>query len=330
MPNILALIELSTAGQIRNTAAALIAAAAELGTPVAVVAAPPGSGTVLADELGALGAAQVFVAESDRVGVLLTAPQLKALVDANSAFEPSAILISNTVEGRDVAARLAVRLRGGLAIDAVAVRSDEGRIVATHSVFGGAYTVESTIEGGPSIVTLRPGAVQERAEAVRPVVTTVLLEAEGPLAVNTSESAVIDAATDTSVSANRPELREASTVVSGGRGLGSTEKFELVERLADVLGAAVGASRAAVDAGYVPHSSQVGQTGTTVSPELYIALGISGAIQHRAGMQTAKTIVAINKDADAPIFEIADYGIVGDVFVVVPQLIEAIQARNPS
>ena len=330
MPNILALIELSSAGEIRSTAAALVAAAAALGTPVAVVAAAPGAGTALAEELGVLGAAQVFIAESDRVGGLLTAPQLEAVVQANSAFAPGAILISNTVEGRDVAARLAVRLRGGLAIDAVAVRLDAGRIVATHWVFGGAYTVESTIEGGPTIITLRPGAIQDRADAARPVVTTVQLGSEGPLAVESSQSAVIDAAMDAAVSATRPELREAKTVVSGGRGLGSTAKFELVERLADVLGAAVGASRAAVDAGFVPHSSQVGQTGTTVSPQLDIALGISGAIQHRAGMQTAKTIVAINKDADAPIFEIADYGIVGDVFVVVPQLIEAIQARASS
>ena len=330
MPNILALIELSSAGEIRSTAAALVAAAAALGTPVAVVAAAPGAGTALAEELGVLGAAQVFIAESDRVGGLLTAPQLEAVVQANSAFAPGAILISNTVEGRDVAARLAVRLRGGLAIDAVAVRLDAGRIVATHWVFGGAYTVESTIEGGPTIITLRPGAIQDRTDAARPVVTTVQLGSEGPLAVESSQSAVIDAAMDAAVSATRPELREAKTVVSGGRGLGSTAKFELVERLADVLGAAVGASRAAVDAGFVPHSSQVGQTGTTVSPQLYIALGISGAIQHRAGMQTAKTIVAINKDADAPIFEIADYGIVGDVFVVVPQLIEAIQARASS
>ena len=321
MPNILALIEVSNVGEIRSTAPSLLAAAARLGTAVAVVAATPGAGNALVDELGALGAAQVYIAESDQVDVLLVTPQLEALVAAHEALEPAGILIANTVEGRDVAARLAVRIHGGLVIDAVDLRSDVGKIVATHSVFGGAYTVESTVEGGPAIVTVRPGAIQERASAATPTTTT------GPVAVDEGASAVIDVVIDAARSESRPELRAAATVVSGGRGLGSKEKFELVERLADTLGAAVGASRAAVDAGYVPQTSQVGQTGITVSPQLYIALGISGAIQHRAGMQTAKTIVAINKDADAPIFEIADYGIVGDVFTVVPQLIEAIEAR---
>lgn len=321
MPNILALIEVSNVGEIRSTAPSLLAAAARLGTAVAVVAATPGAGNALVDELGALGAAQVYIAESDQVDVLLVTPQLEALVAAHEALEPAGILIANTVEGRDVAARLAVRIHGGLVIDAVDLRSDVGKIVATHSVFGGAYTVESTVEGGPAIVTVRPGAIQERASAATPTTTT------GPVAVDEGASAVIDVVIDAARSESRPELRAAATVVSGGRGLGSKEKFELVERLADTLGAAVGASRAAVDAGYVSQTSQVGQTGITVSPQLYIALGISGAIQHRAGMQTAKTIVAINKDADAPIFEIADYGIVGDVFTVVPQLIEAIEAR---
>ena len=321
MPNILALIEVSSVGEIRSTASSLLAAAARLGTAVAVVAATPGAGHALVDELGALGAAQVYIAESDQVDVLLVTPQLEALVAAHDALEPAGILIANTVEGRDVAARLAVRIHGGLVIDAVDLRSDVGKIVATHSVFGGAYTVESTVEGGPAIVTVRPGAIQERASAATPTTTTA------PVAVEEGASAVIDVVIDAALTSSRPELRAAATVVSGGRGLGSKEKFELVERLADTLGAAVGASRAAVDAGYVPQTSQVGQTGITVSPQLYIALGISGAIQHRAGMQTAKTIVAINKDADAPIFEIADYGIVGDVFTVVPQLIEAIEAR---
>lgn len=321
MPNILALIEVSNVGEIRSTAPSLLAAAARLGTAVAVVAATPGAGNALVDELGALGAAQVYIAESDQVDVLLVTPQLEALVAAHEALEPAGILIANTVEGRDVAARLAVRIHGGLVIDAVDLRSDVGKIVATHSVFGGAYTVESTVEGGPAIVTVRPGAIQERASAATPTTTTA------PVAVDEGASAVIDVVIDAARRESRPELRDAATVVSGGRGLGSKEKFELVERLADTLGAAVGASRAAVDAGYVSQTSQVGQTGITVSPQLYIALGISGAIQHRAGMQTAKTIVAINKDADAPIFEIADYGIVGDVFTVVPQLIEAIEAR---
>lgn len=321
MPHVLALIEVSSTGSIRNTAPALLAAAAKLGTPVAVVAVAPGSGASIADELGRMGAAQVYVAESDQVGTLLVAPELEALAAAHSALDPAAILVAHSVEGRDVAARLAVRIRGGLLIDAVDVRTEADRVIATHSIFGGAYTVEAAVEGGTPIVTLRSGAVQERAGAATPTVTVT------PVTVESGAAAVIDAVNDAVTSSSRPELRDASTVVSGGRGLGSKEKFELVERLADVLGAAVGASRAAVDAGYVPQTLQVGQTGTTVSPQLYIALGISGAIQHRAGMQTAKTIVAINKDADAPIFDIADFGIVGDVFTVVPQLIEAIEAR---
>jgi len=321
MSNILTLIELSGTGAIRNTAPALLAAAAKLGTPVAVVATRPGAGAELAAELGELGAARVYVAESDQVGSLLVAPEVEALASAAAALEPAAILLAHSVEGRDVAARLAVRIGGGLLVDAVDVRADADRIVATHSVFGGAYTVEAAVDGGIPVITVRSGAIQERADSAAGTVTTAAVDADPGAA------AVIDAIHDAVVSSSRPELRDASTVVSGGRGLGSKEKFELVERLADALGGAVGASRAAVDAGYVPQTLQVGQTGTTVAPQLYIALGISGAIQHRAGMQTAKTIVAINKDADAPIFDIADFGIVGDVFTVVPQLIEAIEAR---
>ena len=321
MSNVLALIETSAAGEIRNTAASIIAAAARLGTPVAVVSVAPGSANGLVEQLGSLGAAQVFLGESDQVGQLLVTPQVEALAAAASALEPTAILTVNSVEGRDVAARLSARLRAGLIIDAVDLRLEGAGVIATHSVFGGAYTVESAVEGGPAVITVRQGAIEERATPATPAVTSAAVAADA------AASGVIDRVKDAVATSSRPELRAADKVVSGGRGLGSKENFVLVEQLADTLGAAVGASRAAVDAGFVPQTFQVGQTGTTVSPQLYIALGISGAIQHRAGMQTAKTIVAINKDPDSPIFDIADFGVVGDVFAIVPQLIKAIEAR---
>lgn len=323
MSNVVALIEVSPTGEIRNTAQMLLAAAAKLGTPVAVVATAPGAGSALVEQLGSLGAEHVYLAETDQVNLLLVTPQLEALVSAIAALEPVAgVLVANSVEGREVAARLAVRIHAGLTFDAVNLRLDDGSIVATHSVFGGAYAVESTVKGGPVVVTVRQGAIEGQATAATPMVTTA------PVTVEASGSAQIVAVRELTASSARPELRGATRVVSGGRGLGSQENFVLVEQLANALGAAVGASRAAVDAGYVPHSAQVGQTGITVSPQLYVALGISGAIQHRAGMQTAKTIVAINKDPEALIFEIADFGVVGDVFTVVPQLIEAIGERG--
>lgn len=322
MSHILAFIEVSSTGEIRKSAGMLLAAAARLGTPVAVLAAAPDAGGALAEQLGSLGAAQVFVGETAAVGSALATPQVEALTAAASALDPAAVLVANSIEGREVAGRLAVRLNAGLVIDAVDVSLDAGRVVATHSVFGGAYTVDSTVDGGPAIVTVRLGSIEGQAPAAAASVTAV------PVSVDDASSAVIDSVNDVVVVSARPELRGAAKVVSGGRGLASKENFVLVEQLADALGAAVGASRAAVDAGYVPQTFQVGQTGITVSPQLYVALGISGAIQHRAGMQTAKTIVAINKDADAPIFDIADFGIVGDVFTVVPQLIAAIEERT--
>jgi electron transfer flavoprotein alpha subunit len=322
MSNILTLIEVSHRGGIAASARGLLAAATTLGSPVAVVV----SAAPLADDdvarLGELGAVKVYSAVTAAAGSVLVAPAVDALSGAVDAYRPAAVLTANSVDGREAAARLAVRVGGSVLADVVRVRSDNGTVVAQHSVFGGAYTVESVVEGGLPVLTIRQGAIEGEAPAATAELDTVSLEA------TTDAATVIDQFNVDAAVSVRPELRTAATVVSGGRGLGSSENFVLVEQLADALGAAIGASRAAVDAGYIAQTAQVGQTGVSVSPQLYIALGISGAIQHRAGMQTAKTIVAINKDEDAPIFEVADFGIVGDIFTVVPKLIEAVKARS--
>ncbi|HPU04354.1 MAG TPA: electron transfer flavoprotein subunit alpha/FixB family protein [Rhodoglobus sp.] len=318
---ILVLVEVSPAGTVLPSAAGLLGAAASIGTPVALVVAPAAVSAAAAERAAELGAARVLVADRP-AGSPLLAPVVDALVAAAASVSPDAVLISSSSEGRDVAARFAVRSGAALAVDVVSVSRDEEGPVAHHSVYGGAYLVDSAATSGTLVATVRQGAIEARAAAQTPSIEQLDVTPSGKRDVE-----VIDYQATVTAS-ERPELRGAKTVVSGGRGVGSAENFALVEQLADALGAAVGASRAAVDAGYVPASYQVGQTGVTVSPRLYIAVGISGAIQHRAGMQTAKTIVAINKDADAPIFEIADFGVVGDLFTVVPQLIDAISAKK--
>ena len=318
---ILVLVEVSPAGTVLPSAAGLLGAAASIGTPVALVVAPAAVSAAAAERAAELGAARVLVADRP-AGSSLLAPVVDALAAAAASVSPDAVLISSSSEGRDVAARFAVRSGAALAVDVVSVSRDEEGPVAHHSVYGGAYLVDSAATSGTLVATVRQGAIEARAAAQTPSIEQLDVTPSGKRDVE-----VIDYQATVTAS-ERPELRGAKTVVSGGRGVGSAENFALVEQLADALGAAVGASRAAVDAGYVPASYQVGQTGVTVSPRLYIAVGISGAIQHRAGMQTAKTIVAINKDADAPIFEIADFGVVGDLFTVVPQLIDAISAKK--
>ncbi|MFC9984181.1 electron transfer flavoprotein subunit alpha/FixB family protein [Microbacterium keratanolyticum] len=317
---ILVLVDVTPTGDAAPSTAALLGAAAQIGTPVALVAAPAGTAQAAVDAAGSAGAAVVLTADADATA--LTVPLVDALQAADALVRPDAIVVSNSIAGRDAAGRFAARAERALLVDAIGVSRDDEGIVAHHSVYGGAYLTDSAATFGAPVITVRQGAIDARAEAQQAQVEELSVTASGAAAASVGAIEAVEA------TSSRPDLRGAARVVSGGRGLASKEKFVLVEQLADALGAAVGASRAAVDAGYIPQSHQVGQTGVSVSPQLYIALGISGAIQHRAGMQTAKTIVAINKDGEAPIFDVADFGIVGDLFTVVPQVIEALEARK--
>ena len=319
MSNVVVLVETDPEGALRPVTAELLALAARVGTPVAVVVGEPGTAAGLRDALAAAGAETVYAAESPDAAKYLITPQVAALAAATATADTAAVLLAATVDGREVSGRLAVRLDAGVLADVVDVAAD---LTTTQFAFGGAFTVTSKVTKGIPVITVRPNSV---SEPNAPAGSGTLVEL--PLAVDPASSATV-VATHPEPAGDRPDLAAASVVVSGGRGVGAAEKFTVVEELADALHGAVGASRAAVDSGYYPHQFQVGQTGTTVSPQLYVALGISGAIQHRAGMQTSKTIVAVNKDADAPIFEISDYGVVGDLFAVAPQLTDAVKARG--
>ncbi|MEU1544071.1 electron transfer flavoprotein subunit alpha/FixB family protein, partial [Actinacidiphila glaucinigra] len=235
---------------------------------------------------------------------------------------PVAVLVPSSGEGKEIAARLALRLGSGLITDAVDVVAGDQGPVATQSAFAASFTTRSRVTTGVPVITVKPNSAPVEAVSAAGAVEALAVEF-GALATGTKV-----VARTAREATGRPELTEAAIVVSGGRGVGGAESFAVIEALADSLGAAVGASRAAVDAGWYPHTNQVGQTGKSVSPQLYIAAGISGAIQHRAGMQTSKTIVAVNKDPEAPIFELVDYGVVGDLFAVVPQLTEEVTARK--
>jgi electron transfer flavoprotein alpha subunit len=318
MAEVLVLVD-SVDGNVKKVTFELLTAARQLGEPAAVIVGGSGAADGLKDQLAEYGAAKVYVVESDDITGYSVAPKAEALAAVAQQASPAAVLLSSTFENKEVAARLALKLESGLLYDAVGINGDG---TASQQIFGGAIEVTSKVSKGTPIVTVRPNSIAPEAASGA--------AEEVPVSVTVSDAAkgakVVDSVVEEKGS--RPQLSDASVVVSGGRGIGNADNFTVIEKLADSLGAAVGASRAVVDAGWVPHTMQVGQTGVTVSPQLYIAVGISGAIQHRAGMQTSKTIVAINKDPEAPIFELADFGVVGDLFQVAPQLTDEIAKRR--
>jgi electron transfer flavoprotein alpha subunit len=300
---------------VSKPALELLTLARRIGEPVAVVFGD--TSETIAKELGEYGAVRVLTVTDPAMDDYLVAPQAEALAQIAEAMQPAAILITSTPEGNEIAGRLAVKLGSGLITDATDVAADGS---TTQSVFAGNWTVTASVTHGAPVITVKPNAITP--EAAPTEATTEQIEVTISDAAKTARIV----SREPKRSSGRPELTEAAVVVSGGRGTGGD--FAAVEELADVLGGAVGASRAAVDAGWYPYAYQIGQTGKTVSPQLYIAVGISGAIQHRAGMQTSKAIVAVNKDSEAPIFAIADLGIVGDLHRVLPAVIEAIKERK--
>jgi electron transfer flavoprotein alpha subunit len=293
----------------------LLTIARKIGEPSAVV-----FGADVPASLAEHGAEKVYQLDDAVYAEYLVAPKAEALTKIVTDASAAAVLVPSTTEGKEIAARVALKTESGLITDAVDVKVDGDTVVTTQSVFAGNFTVDAQVTKGIPVIAVKPNSVAPVAASGAGTVEAVSVDvsdaAKGAKIVSTKEKAA----------SGRPELTEAAIVVSGGRGTGGD--FSEVEAFADTLGAAVGASRAAVDSGWYPHSFQVGQTGKTVSPQLYVANGISGAIQHRAGMQTSKTIVAVNKDEEAPIFELVDFGVVGDLKTVLPQATEAAKQRK--
>jgi len=329
MPQVLVVVDAAD-GSAPKPALELLTLARRIGSPSAVVFGPDAERAV--ETLASHGAEHVYLVKDHRMLDHLVVPKVDALeqitghITGQNSADLAAVLLTASTEGKEIGARLALRLDSGFISDAVDVNPgdpDSGHaVVATQSAFAASFTVTSAVTAGVPVITVKPNATTPEPRRAQPDVHEVEVE------LSQAATAATVTAREVRASSGRPELTDASIVVSGGRGLGGGEHFALMERLADLLGAAVGASRAAVDAGWYPHSNQVGQTGKTVSPQLYLAAGISGAIQHRAGMQTSKVIAAVNKDPEAPIFELADFGVVGDLHQVVPALIDEIISRR--
>ncbi|GAA2297482.1 electron transfer flavoprotein subunit alpha/FixB family protein [Actinomadura luteofluorescens] len=316
MAEILVLVD-HVDGEVKKVTLELLTLANRLGEAAAVWVGPGYENA--RDRLAEYGAGKVYVAADEELTSYVVAPKAALLAQLVGEKSPAAVLVAATGEGKEIAGRLAVKTGSGVLTDVVDVADG---FVGEHSIFGGAIIAHAKVKTGTPIIAVRPNSVAPVASPATPAeeqVSVTLSDADKGARI--VEKVVQE-------KGERPDLTEAAIVVSGGRGVGGAENFKIIEGLADSLGAAVGASRAATDAGWYPHSFQVGQTGKTVSPQLYIAVGISGAIQHRAGMQTSKTIIAVNKDPEAPIFELVDYGVVGDLFQVAPQLTEEISKRK--
>jgi electron transfer flavoprotein alpha subunit len=275
-------------------------------------------GAAHAAELGAYGVGRVIVVDQPDLARHSNSAVAKVIAEIAQREGADVVVLSASQTGKDLAPRVAVKLGAGLAADCVALALDGASIVCTRPVFAGKALVDVTVETPVKVLTLRPNVFTATPGHGTATVETATVQ----LGAGDFGAVVME----TKVASGRPDVTEADIIVSGGRGLKAPEHFRMIEELADALGAAVGASRAVVDAGWRPHDEQVGQTGKTVAPTLYVACGISGAVQHLAGMSSSKYIVAINKDKDAPIFQVADYGIVGDVFEVLPELTARIRA----
>ncbi len=317
MSEVLVLVD-HVGGSVRKTTNEMLTIARRLGEPSAVFIGQLSEEATAA--LKQYGAEKIYVVDPNAVGPYLVSPKAEVLAQLVESASPAAVLLSSSAEGKEVGARLAVKTDSGIITDAVDVTDEGGTPVATQSVFAGSFTVQSKVTKGTPIIAVKPNSATpeavDGAGTVEEVSVTISDAAKGAQMTGVEPKKA----------SGRPELTEAAIVVAGGRGTGGN--FEPVEALADSLGAAVGASRAAVDSGWKPHAFQIGQTGKVVSPQLYIANGISGAIQHRAGMQTSKTIVAVNKDEEAPIFELVDFGVVGDLHTVLPAVTEEVTKRK--